>query len=288
MAGVAESAKPHVLWCSHTGGRGGAELALLEGVRALRQLGYPVSVVARTKGKLLDDIGEGATAVPFDWWVYEQEAGPYSLYQRIRWLASMGKNIVGLVSYMRRTRPALVITNTLSVCTPAVAAWILRIPHVWYIHEFGDLDHGLAFIFGRKFSLWLIRAISRRVIFNSEVIRSHFSKAAGLDGEIVRYAVETRASPVWRELKPPVRLLILGQVSPAKGHLDAIRALRILLDRGYDATLSIVGESRYHAAYLDSLKAEIRTLGLDREVAFTSFQNDPEATILNNDFLVAV
>ena len=69
----------------------------------------------------------------------------------------------------------MVVTNTVCMAVGAFAARKLGSAHVWYIHEFGLLDHGLQFLLGRRLSLWVMDQYSDAVICNSQALAQHFS-----------------------------------------------------------------------------------------------------------------
>jgi glycosyltransferase involved in cell wall biosynthesis len=61
----------------------------------------------------------------------------------------------------------------------------------------------------------------------------------------------------------PLRLVACGRLNPAKGHDDLLRALRLLVDRGLDARLVVLGEDEQGGAgHRRDLEALVGALGL--------------------------
>jgi hypothetical protein len=125
-----------VLWVSHTAHPGGAELSLLEGIRGLQP--YPVDshVVVPHDGELvgkLSGLGVPVSVIPFTWWVDREQRLTGRIRRTVRHLTAMPR----LVNLVRQIRPDVVVTNTLASPAGAMAAAVLRIPHIWHIHEFG-------------------------------------------------------------------------------------------------------------------------------------------------------
>lgn len=247
-----------VLWISHTSNLEGAEKSLIEAVTALHQRGVEVHVVFPEQGELIAMLNGIASAhvVPYIWWVYgdKQPFNPFrkprqSLHlirKTVKNLRKILRSVPELEKVLKDVQPSLVITNTIVIPCGALAAYKLGIPHVWYIREFLEEDHGCAFMFGRKFSLFLIDKLSRKVITNSQATYKRFS------GEIsqAKLSVIHNAVEISKEIEesiPPNKqegtfyISLIGRKTPAKGQKDAIEALAMLLKNGVNAHLWLVG-----------------------------------------------
>jgi glycosyltransferase involved in cell wall biosynthesis len=273
----AESNEPRlkVLWVSHTGHPGGAELSLLEAIRAL--LPYPVDshVVMPHQGELagrLAKLGVPTSVVPFTWWVDREQRAAGRLRRSVRHLTAMPR----LVGRIRQIRPDVVVTNTLASPAGAIAAAALRIPHVWYIHEYGREDHGLAFDLGERASAAVIRRLSRLVVVNSRAVERRFGGILPSDRlRLVHYAVDVPASrhapmPVH---PPPLRIALVGMKAPGKRQEDVIRAVGMLTSRGIDCRLELIGGEM--PEYGEKLRQLVRELKLEDRVEMTAFTDDP-------------
>jgi glycosyltransferase involved in cell wall biosynthesis len=74
---------------------------------------------------------------------------------------------------------------------------------------------------------------------------------------------------------PPVRLLLVGRISPRKGTDVAVEALGLLRDKGVDATLTLVGSTYAgYEWYERSVRRRVTELGLADKVTFASFVHD--------------
>ncbi|SDN45372.1 glycosyltransferase [Geodermatophilus sp. DSM 45219] len=83
------------------------------------------------------------------------------------------------------------------------------------------------------------------------------------------------AVPARERLDSPVRLLFVGRLSPRKGPDVAIRALRVLLDRGVDARLTVAGSVfEGYEWFADELWAEVTASGLADRVELLGFRDD--------------
>ena len=217
----------NVTWVSHSAALGGAELSLEEGVRALRARGHRVDVVLPSDGPLaglLRDHGTRVSVTRYPLWV---SSGPW------RTPARRAKRVIGSAAgaamidrLLARLQPDVVITNTLAVAAPALACRRRRIPHVWYVHEFGDDDHGLRFDLPDAVAHRLLRGLATEVIADSHAVARSLATRTDAGGVgVVRYAVD--GPPV--QCLPPgdgpgLRLVLVGRRAPGKRQAEAVRA----------------------------------------------------------------
>ena len=272
-----------VLWASHTGQIGGAELCLLEGATAVRDQGAEVVVVVPEDGPLVERlraVGVDVVVFPYLWWSYPRPSLPGRLLR----VAKHAWSAARLRSVIRRVRPDVVVTNTITIPVAALAARLAGVPHVWYIHEYGDPSHGLRFDYGFNASMRVVGACSDRVLVNSRALKRHVTphlKHTPVD--CVRLAVpvpDVSGLASTRE-KTAFELVFVGRKQPGKRQEDAIRALALLRARGVDAALTLVGSADpEYGAYLKRLAAEGGAAG---HVRFVDHVDDPHAHVAGAD-----
>ncbi len=176
-------------------------------------------------------------------------------------------------------------TNTTASCLGAYISFWSRIPHVWHFREFLDIDYHYTYKFGFGFlRFWANKAY--RIIAISDVIAQKAVIQRGITATscILYNGVISRANiPALKQipLHQPRRLCIVGLLDPSKNQLEAIAALRILLTKGYELALDIVGEQQ--GAYYDLLCAYVQEHGLQQVVCFTGYVSDQSAIFLNAD-----
>jgi glycosyltransferase involved in cell wall biosynthesis len=259
---------------SHTAAIGGAELVLLELVAGLVDRGVRADVVLPGRGPLgprLEAAGARTWGVPYEWW-----AGPRrSLDVAVRRSARNMVAACSIGTLLRRLRPDAVLSNTLTIPSVAVAAKVLRIPHVWYLHEFGEKDHGLSFDLGFRSSVRLVNYLSARVIVNSHAVLDEFSRYIPSRKLRIAYPGVDVPDGLPRVPAPPerpFRLILVGLKTPSKGQEDAIRAVGLLRGRERDVRLTLVGHSS--PAYALHLGRLAREVGADDVVDFVDFTED--------------
>jgi len=279
-----------IVWVSHTAESvAGAELAMLESVVCLTARGTEVVAVVPHAGSLgarLEESGALVVEQPGAWWVSSDELSRTQLGRRA--ITAGVRNLIDLVPMsrlLRSLRPDVVVTNTIAIPLGALGAKVAGLPHVWYRHEFGRLDHAFIFHLGETAAFAAVDRLSDRVIANSQAVRGD-PASARLRGKtrIVAHAVlmpeNVTGDPPRRP--GPLRLIQIGRIAPSKGHEDAIRAAGTLRRRGVDVNLRFVGSMEW-PRYRDELLALAETEGVTDLVSLAGFRPDPTAEVVQAD-----
>ncbi len=245
-------AKPKILVLAHSPYVGGAELALASLIHSTRD-DFEWTVVFA--GKLQPDQSLTKDLSKFEvldlpWWCYEARDQPRKVHKK-----ALLRDLNKLKSMARDAD--ILLTNTIT--TPwlgAVAAEINK-PHIWYVHEFGNIDHNLQFICGYNESLKIIDQLSTKVLTIGDSVKSHISKIINERNiDIIHQAIDLEALltlpvPVFTR---PLRLLCMGAIKPSKGQLVAAKAVNAL-PSSYNFTLDIQGPNA-DQSYLETLQAQ--------------------------------
>jgi glycosyltransferase involved in cell wall biosynthesis len=240
--------------------RAGAELAFLELVEALFKNGHSVHAVVPGEGEMTERLRQWKIPVIVilsPWWVGSSS----SFRSRLRRLWNLPFAVLRLYKILRQIHPDIVITNTMTIPAAAMASFLCRIPHVWYIHEFGVEDHRFRFDFGLRCSFFLIERLSERILLNSHTLEQHFRHSFSENKmSVIYYGIDVKPDPEFKPVRTEgsFRLILLGRITESKGQADAIRAIWILKKRGLPVQLILLGtpEPRY-GAYLKKLEEEL-------------------------------
>ena len=163
----------NVCFFSHSAELAGAERTLLELVTELiKDYGVVCTVVLPKDGPLkerLEQIGAATRLIDYSWW-YDQAI---LTDEKVKELClNSAKNLLyNLKQVLRRINPDIVFTNTMSIPWGAMAASFLQKPHVWFVHEFGEADHGLKTFLPLNDTLKVIKNFSSAILTNSEAVR---------------------------------------------------------------------------------------------------------------------
>jgi glycosyltransferase involved in cell wall biosynthesis len=274
-----------VVWVSHTGAVGGAEMAMLEAIDALAGHGVRSSVVVPWAGDLMEKLRTRdvpTRVAKYRWWAGQNDGPVWRVRRAARNLTGIGE-IAGVV---RTLRPHLVVSNSLTVPTGALAAFVCRVPHVWYVHEFVDEDHGLSFDLGRTSSLALVHRLSCKVIAVSAAVRAALVPHVPAEKVAVLYGCVDVAKdvPPRPSVSEEFTIVQVAAKTEGKGQVDAVRALGRLTAEGIAARLILIG--RDEPSYCKYLRTLISELGLADRVLMLPYVSDPSDWIRGADAVV--
>ena len=248
--------------------RAGAELALLELVQGIVESGaMDVHVVVPADGPLrrrLTAFGVQTSVIPeLTWtdirWIDRQR---WFRFRCLGYVLRRARSVLRLARLLRELRCDVVVSNTSTVIAPALAAQIARVPHVWYVHEFGVSDHAIEYDVGYERSMNLVGKLSRQVVVPSLAVGSALRTwIAPNQLRVISCAVEGLDPLRVSEDDGTWRLVLLGRKSPGKGQMEALEAVAILRSRGMPVRLRLVGGG--DASYIATLHERARRLGLE-------------------------
>ena len=275
---------PHpkkMLWVLHEGAAGGANMALAEQLEILVAMGYQITLASPKPGPFLEKMaqrGIKSHIIFFYLWIRPLNKPNSQRFRRFL------RNLYALFRLLRLVFKAdVVCSNTL--CSPmgAIAAKLLGKPHYWFIHEFGEEDHGFRLALSTPRAYRLMASLSHKIVVNSKAVMAKWESYIPNHKLALLYnIVEISASGPTLPLDPKgcFRLLMLGQISRGKGHSDAIRAVALLKERGMETLLHIVG-SAWDKVYRTELDELIAFLNLQNEVSILSPVEKPAELFAN-------
>jgi glycosyltransferase involved in cell wall biosynthesis len=276
---------PLVAYVDHATDVGGAEVSLRLLLQHLDPERFRALVLHAEGAAWLKDRPplEGATYLP----VFRDTAGLHAPRDEIStgMLGNAGKILrtlgpaMALRGALRRTRPALVHSNTLKCHVIAgMAAWSVGLPIIWHLRDILREPGARAMLdrAARKLRPTII-AISQAVAKEVEHL--------GLPVEVIHNGVplddftpgEPRADlrhEFGLENGQPV-VMIVARLTPWKGHRQLIEAMPAVLARFPDARLVIVGGPHFwEGDYEDELKAVARSMNIHRALIWTGHRED--------------
>lgn len=276
-----------VCFISHSAGRYGAELALLELLQGLLCSGVEVLVLVPKKGPLLDelerlDIEWRVTGYPV--WM----SRPKRLRSRVMRLLKTALMSIRVAWIIRKWQADVVYTNTVVIGAGALAARLIRIPHVWHSHESLKHNPSQEFDLGEQTTSYLLNRLSAAIIVTSHSLENDYKHLPDPHKiRVVYQSVTPRAN--FRSPEPiPTRLffqyIIIGSLHPWKGQDQAISALAQLAGRNINAHLLLVGDDGKR--YRTQLVQQAENLDMTRRITFYGYAENPLALIQNADVVL--
>lgn len=243
----------NILYFAHASGIGGAALSLLGIIDELRKENQICVVVSIKKGFLVDELRKRDIPVyhrhSFMWMLAPAKTPAGTFIKKIIYKGLCLNNYLcaySLKKTVKRQNIDVIHTNASVINTGGILSFMTGIPHVWHIREFPQ--EGLGF-----FPVWNYERLcnfmndhSDKVIAVSRAIAEKFQDKIAPDKlEIVYNGVKKENKQYKTEIRDKqstVEYLISGSIVAQKGQEDAIRAVALLVKRGYsNFRLSIAG-----------------------------------------------
>lgn len=150
----------------------GAAQSLVYLIRGLRERGVEPYVILPGDGSHLESLDPPVVYryLPFNKWAKDRR-GPIK-----RVLNTLSQPIFALLAAVWALiwRVDVVYTNSITTPVGALAAFLIRKPHVLHIREFGWEDYRLHFDLGEAFSVRLLDRLSDRVIVISDALKEKY------------------------------------------------------------------------------------------------------------------
>ncbi len=237
--------------------------------------------------QMLSDRGAATVAVDFDWWCAEDSKAEETVRQH---MARSCSALVRLAPFLARLQPDVVVTSTLVVPWGAAAATMLRLPHIWWVKEFGELDHDLKFFLDFDRVIEAVDCSSSHIVVTSRAVKDALfadvdpGRCTVAYNDRIAFADEAVTGREYFCRPRSMKILFVGRATAAKGLDDVIHATRILVDRGYDVELCIAG--KINTAFGQKLQRLKDDIGLDERVRFTGFVDNVREMMEQADVVV--
>ncbi|MEX2400240.1 MAG: glycosyltransferase family 4 protein [Rhodothermales bacterium] len=288
---VQHGAAMRVTFLTHYPQLYGANRSLLDLIDGLRNYGVESSVLVSAEGPLVEELVRRGTPVRvlhLGRWASRLPKG-YGRMPTARRMMHRGRNgfcqfrtnvaaAPAVVRQLRAWRSDIVYSNSSLLLSGAIAAGFLRLPHVWHLREFGDLDYAFVPDFGRTAQTWLINR-AEGIVAVSEAVRRYYHLTASPRMKVVYSGIgwaadleKLRPEPVRHPSDAPYTFALVGLLHPAKGQQTAIEALHELIRAGRNVKLVLAGSGS--ADYRKRLEDLVHRLNLGAHVHFHGFTDD--------------
>jgi glycosyltransferase involved in cell wall biosynthesis len=257
----------------------GSDRVALESARACAEAGWDVEVTLTDDGPLVGLLQAAGCTVTVQPAPVLRKAylSPVGL---LRFALITARCTAAMIRLLRRARPDVLYVSTVTVPWWLVLGRLRGIRTVVHVHEAEDgVPRAI------RFALAAPLLLAHRVIANSAASRDVVTAslpALARRTEVIYNGVPGQASlrSPRETLQRPVRLGLVGRVSPRKGTDVAVAALAVLRDRGVDATLDLVGGVfTGYEWFEDDVRRQVTEAGLDGAVRWLGVLPDVWATL---------
>lgn len=267
----------------------GANRSLLNLIEGLDAFGVRPFVICSDHGEMVDTLLRRRVptrVIHFKRWSHSALTGG----TRVRRLVRNLKALRPLLRQLRLWKVDVLYTNSSLTPVGAASARILRLPHVWHLREFGDLDYDLYPDWSRGLQERVIASASAQIAVSRSIRDYHLGRARRSNVRVIYNGVATRAQfdRLFQRAKRETRsrstyvFALVGLVQSRKGQDKAIRALAIARERFPEAKLLIVGGAG-EIEYFEQCRELVHSLGLERAVDFWGYVPDPYRAFLAAD-----
>ncbi len=252
-----------ILWQTHESNVSGANIAMLEYIDAL-EINFCFFVILPHKGKMQLELEK--RGIPYRIIHHYGWTNIYPLWNIGKWTKVVLRTFAAVwqtITLIKDEEPNIVCTNTLVPFTASIAAWLKKIPHIWWIHEFGKEDFGFITGWGNeKISMKWMQQSSRLVIGNSRAISAKFAKLMPKANVVTIYQPISWNTIQTAKKAKDARFLMFGQLVTSKGHIEVLQAMLSNKQQGKPLhTLHIKGPSE-----INSYLAELQQLVSQHEL----------------------
>ena len=269
----------------------GASRSLIRLLKAIDRSRFTALVVLPENGPLKELLEQQGTEVLLHPGLSVITRPVFRSWRIVPFLLKFPLSVLFLRRLIRRREIDLVHTNTGVMLSPALAAWLAGVPHVWHIRDWFQEFRG----FWPAYA-WYIRTFSRKVVAVSNAISGQFAECSKVVVIHNGFALEEFQLPgetLRAEFRARYKLddaFVVGCVGRIKlvrkGQEVLVQATGLLKQRGAKVKALIVGVpfpgNEDHLAQIQKMALD---LGVENDVVFTGELDDPRPAYAAMDAL---
>lgn len=216
---------------------------------------------------------------------YKKISEKYSLKSKIFDLLNM-LAVIKIYRYIKKEKFAIVCSNSTGVDVGARAAKLAKVPHIYYVREFMELDHGIEY--RNKKCMRNLLEQSLYTVFISKVIEKYYKNKYQLkntaqfyDGFIVQQYYKEH------DILKKNRILLIqaGTFQEGKGTRNTIEMLYLLNEGGFtDWEMEFVGSGAEE--YVKEMQNFIVKYHLESQITIGQFCLNMQEKLLQKDILI--
>ena len=291
----------HVLFISHDSNLHGAQTCLAELLRAIDRKRFRPFLISPAEGPLNDLVRRLGIPVAVrrlkPWAIPRLAANSHRAAILASVLSGLRDRVWAIAKQIEMHDIDVVYTNTVTILEGALAARLMKRPHVWYLHEVLRGNKEIRGMLPQWIVNRVVRSLSTELIVNSRFN----ARIYGLDtnhgkGVLAYPGIDTdKFSPMHKSVPNPLDVYrddkdtklvgVLGALQPRKGHGNLIEAAYILQRKLPNVRYLLTGVG--YPEYLERLRKHVSARGLSDQVVFLGWLDDHRSLLANVDLLVS-
>ena len=191
-------------------------------------------------------------------------------------------NLIKIIGEIKDFAPEIIHSNNTAFDLGKRLADYKKIPHIFHLREYGDLDYGMVFKVRNSYVNKVFNASTCIAI--SESIKKYYRDSIGITNikRIYNGIDVTKYRPKNKKKKDEiVHFCCVGVISESKNQIEAIRSAKVLLESGVHCfQVHFYGDG---GEYEHDLKRLVNENGLAKNVVFHGYSSNIEEELLNMD-----
>ena len=179
---------------------------------------------------------------------------------------------IQLLKITKQFKPDIIHTNVSVVAIGYYVARLLKIPHVWHIREYGDLDFNLYHYPSRKVQLCKYKCLNSYTLCITKDIQQHNNLYQWKNSRVIYDGVLSNSLLTYQKNKAPY-FLFAGRIEKAKGILPLLDAYAIYCQQ-HPAPLLLYIAGNGSLEYTKIVKDKILQYGIEDRVVFLGMRDD--------------
>ncbi|MDJ0843285.1 glycosyltransferase [Crocosphaera sp.] len=278
----------NVLFFSHYTDLYGANRSLLNLIDGLKNNSVNCHVIIPQKGeitKYLKYRNIPFAIIPFECWIDWPKRSNNPLkkfYWKLRRLSINFQLIPQITKIIDQWNIEIIYSNSTVLNIGFLLSQILKIPHIWHLREFVDLDYNFSFDWGKEIVRYCLKNSTATIAISQAIYAHYFTTKSNPSIFVIYNGVAFQSQfDQFYELSFPYPFAqteiytfsLVGKICPQKGQEIAIKAIAILAKKHQNIRLIIVGSGE--KSYENYLQKLTHQLEITDKVEFWGYLDDP-------------
>ncbi|MDF9801095.1 glycosyltransferase involved in cell wall biosynthesis [Catalinimonas alkaloidigena] len=288
-----------IAFICHDAGAYGAPRSLLDLIDGFKDRNIKCYVIIPYAGPLIKELQKRNIkykVIPYVLWVHKEIPNLWIEIKSIiknfphNRLHKAIQNFIAIpqiIAQIKEWQADIIYTNSSVTPVGAIAAYIVRKPHVWHIREFQKLDQALVLDWGKG----IMRRVAKKsgaIIFISKAIQDYYQKFLSNSNCHVVYngvasseefdRFKMQKSSFTKRKDGEFTFCIVGRIIPQKGQHEAIKAISILIERGWKVRLIVAGSGNQ-----TRLAKLVNDLGIEKYIDIIGRTSTPYSVYFQSD-----
>ena len=235
-----------IIFISHYSELYGANRSLLSLIKCIKKENkYVPLVLLPENGTIEEELNkEGIKYYVYKYWPWVDKS-----FKPITIMKKLSRNLVTCYKLKNIvSESCLIYSNSSVVFIGFLLSFFYKKKHIWHIREFLDIDYGLNFDLGKIISKNIIKTANNTICI-SKSISTYFELNNNKNNHVIYNGIETSKRMVLKKDSDSFVFLIIGLITENKGQLEAVEAMKSVVQKWPNTKLNIVGKG-------DTLKLE--------------------------------